>query len=146
MLKRMIACVMLCGILALIVSAACSETPNQIRDQNNAAKHDAAGSSPNTSLQDKSPFELRRGDCITDTFGTITLTESSTQVVACDSILATGRVTNLFTVDADGSYPAEDYFEAQFNLYCDYDATAFYFPTRESWSVGDRTIACVEEF
>jgi hypothetical protein len=86
---------------------------------------------------------LRPGDCIGSTLANDEF--SSIEKVPCTSEGATGLVTSNFKVSLNGTYPGESYFDLQFTLQCDVDATWFLSPTRESWEVGDRTVACVAE-
>jgi hypothetical protein len=91
---------------------------------------------------DTSVFDLREGDCI----GSVKDGYLETvEKMSCDRAEATNRVTNLFTVSVDGSYPSEAYFDEQYVLYCDINAAYYLWPSEDSWAVGDRTIICLED-
>lgn len=124
--------------------AQCTDDTGRIEDQNEAAEHEGPGGYFGAGERDV--FDLRPGDCLTLT-ALLASEIASAEVVPCMSTRAAARVTNLFLVErTSGPYPGDSYFENQWLVGCDLDATTGIVPTQESWSMGDRTIICIEEY
>jgi hypothetical protein len=115
-----------------------------INQQNTAAAGSGSGLS-GVNASERSVFSLRQGDCLSDVPGEGEFDTMS--AVSCSSPLASAEVLSLVLVSVEtAGYPGLPYFEEQFNLYCDADATYFLYPTPASWDEGDRTVTCLQEY
>jgi hypothetical protein len=135
----LIVCLALIGVaLDLFDSGASEKQKDDVAAQNRAAEQGLPALS--TSLGRSSIFELREGDCISDSRSGEVATVSK---VSCSSAEARYRVSRVFVVTGSGSYPGLDYFANQYALRCDASAITAITPTKQSWSIGDRTVVCL---
>lgn len=88
-------------------------------------------------------FDLKRGDCFS-MGGSPQATEHTTVVVAtCDSNRWNHKVLSAITISSSSSgYPQKSFFDSQAER-CPSSSDFFFYPTRESWAEGDRTILCI---
>jgi hypothetical protein len=133
-------------VLAVGSFAACEsmseEQREQIEEQNDAADKSLPPLDSGSDNGERSVFDLREGDCIGSAPDGYIETVAA---VPCSSAGATNRVTKLFMVDVDGPYPGDAYFDEQYYLYCDENATYYLWPSEDSWAAGDRTVICLED-
>jgi hypothetical protein len=134
------------GMLALILTTACTTDKERIAAQNEAARTQTPEA--RSDFGRASVFELRAGDCITEESAMSEGEETeSVEVVRCDDEDAAARVTKLHLIPAgdDAPYPGDEESIALAEEVC---ATAtpytYLTPVRESWVQGDRTITCIE--
>ena len=55
------------------------------------------------------------------------------------------RALNSFTVDDFERFPGEDLFSQRTYKECDRQYTSAFFPTADSWALGDRSVICIQE-
>jgi hypothetical protein len=150
---------LLLAIAALLVLAAVACTKDdaeRIRQANSAAATESAKAistpfDPEQLVGTISVFDLRDGDCFnlegpSPAFLDTLEGEETTEVlfVPCSGDWE-HRVVNSFVVDRDGDLPAIDYFDEIAFAECHRLYDWYLGPTAESWDVGDRTIACIQD-
>jgi hypothetical protein len=89
---------------------------------------------------------LRDGDCFNSpqVLDDMTVEWETIQLVPCNGWCGY-RIIGSFKVSADGEYPGEWYFTGEAARYCDYRYDIFLYPLPETWTLGDRTVQCIEE-
>ncbi|MEX2226269.1 MAG: hypothetical protein WEB52_07470 [Dehalococcoidia bacterium] len=101
-----------------------------------------------------SVFDLRVGDCIAQREGAPSGEDGGVEMVRvapCNHAEVSGAVTELFLVedpvDPESAFPGEAFLEAMADERCDRGKPFTYLiPLAESWSSGDRTIVCVDDY
>ena len=146
--------------IALIAYLGCESDVDRIRATNEAdrASQTKAASTrapaiaaPDTNIEATPPSliaeidasDVREGDCIISRLPEDVEVETF-QIVTCSGDWQF-RVISSFSVEADGSFPGDDYFVQQGFVGCNPRYTYHLIPTKESWEEGDRTINCLQE-
>ena len=137
-------------VLFFALASACTTDTELIREANQAAQEgDGQTSTSGTSSGSVSVFEIRTGDCIVDKEMLELPVNETGQSASLEKVPCSGtswdyKVLKSFTVARSGTFPGSGYFEDQFDT-CPLAADTMIFPTRESWSLGDKTINCLLE-
>jgi hypothetical protein len=149
--------------LTLLFVACGSGDKERIGAQNDAASTRGATSGDGTSRaggesRDEggavriSVFDLRAGDCIAERGEDALLGDiDEVRVAPCNHADVTGAVTDLVLVEdpvnPDSPFPGESYLDELADERCNRGAPFTYLiPLEESWSNGDRTIVCINDY
>lgn len=136
-------------VLALLATA-CETDTQKIKDANEAAGS-SAPSSDTGGPEKISIFDLRTGDCYNEpSLGAIGDDEEveleEVERVPCSSNYQFKIAASMLADDpADGKYPGVPFFDDMAFVGCPDSTTFVFFPTTESWEVGDRVVSCIEE-
>jgi hypothetical protein len=132
------------GVSALGAYQNREEIKDKIKSQN------VAGAAPTVAPfgGTKSVFDLRVGDCFVDSSltgaGDETVDLEKVSVVPCIGNW-TFKVLKLYAVSGSGAYPGDDFFASEADKNCPLEYDVLIFPTKESWSRGDRAITCLDQ-
>lgn len=152
-------------IVAVVAFGACATGDKDRADGQNGASAERDGTVVAGATAEATPerdpggtvqvsvFDLRAGDCIAERGNDAALQGDvdEVRVAPCNHPDVTGAVTILFAVedpvDAQSAFPGEPYLEGLAAERCDRGAPFTYLiPLEESWSNGDRTIVCIDDY
>jgi hypothetical protein len=150
-------------LIPVFLAACASGDKQRIEAQNDAASDRdattvAAATAGATRARDPggavsiSVFDLRTGDCIAERGDEALLGDiDEVRVAPCNHPDVSGAVTDLFLVedpiDPESAFPGEPYLEGVADERCNRGAPFTYLiPLEESWSNGDRTIVCIDDY
>jgi hypothetical protein len=133
------------GIVALL-HVACASTPDDVRGANEAAQTGATAEPGNrtkfgTEFGPISTFDLREGDCfnpsvsVTDPFEVL--------LVPCKDFWEFQVLTHLPVDEAVQEWPGDDYFVQQSEAQCSLTTVLVFYPSEDSWFLGDRSLYCM---
>jgi len=155
--------VLIAVFVAAILAGCASGDKERIDAQNDAASDRdgttvAAATAGATPARDPggavsiSVFDLRAGDCIAERGEDALLGDiGNVRVAPCNHPDVSGAVTELFLVedpvDPESPFPGEPYLDGLADERCNRGAPFTYLiPLQESWSNGDRTIVCIDDY
>ena len=129
-------------IAMVLLLVGCSSPEDQIRQTNVALPSDPTISA--TQLRTSIDYsDLVVGDCINSKLHE-GIEIRNIEITTCNGAWEY-RVLSKFTVDRHGGYPGDDYFLGESIAQCPRQYSFALFPIRDSWWVGDRTVACLQE-
>ena len=88
-------------------------------------------------------IEVAEGDCINSALPE-GISIETVEIVVCSGPWQY-RVLGLFEVDSQDGYPEESFFASRAFENCDRRYSYLLIPLNESWMLGDRTVACLQE-
>ena len=129
-------------IAMVLLIVGCSSPEDQIRQTNAALRsdHTVSATQLRTSIE---IFDLVVGDCINSKINE-GIEIRNIEITTCNGAWEY-LVLSEFAVERNGEYPGEDYFLGESIAQCPRQYSFPIFPIRNSWRVGDRTVACVQE-
>ncbi len=128
-------------LVLVFVFAACDSEAERIREINELV--DAASDEKGTLTAKVDVLNIENGDCIDSTLPE-GISIETVVIVPCVGPWQY-RVLNSFTVEGPDRYPGESFFTQRAYESCDRHFTYILFPLPESWSLGDRTVNCLQE-
>ena len=132
------------GVTAVLVSLVlmgCESDAQRIRETNTAL---TTPTKTSTSLSAEiSYLEIEDGDCINSTLPE-GISIETVVIVPCSETWQY-RALSSFEVTGSNGYPGEDFFSQRARESCDRSYSYILFPPVESWKLGDRRIACLQE-
>ena len=128
-------------LVAMLTLIGCDSEAQRIREINEIV--DAAGEEKTTLGAEVHPVDLEDGDCINSTLS-VGISIETVVIVPCIGPWQY-RALNSFDVIDSGPYPGESFFRRRAHETCERRSTTLLFPLTESWSVGGRTVECLQK-
>ena len=125
----------------MLILVGCDGEAQRIREINDLIE--AAGDEKTTLSAEVDALDIEDGDCINSTLREGVSIETVV-IVPCVGPWQY-RVLSSFNVIDSGRYPGESFFDRRALETCDRRFTYMLLPLAESWSVGDRTVNCLQE-
>ena len=138
---------LLTSILLTSFVLACGGAPDDIREANEASETGATAESGNRTgfgadFGAIPIFDLQVGDCFNSSPNIAELYE--VLLVPCDGFWEF-RVLNRLPLDDLEEWPGEAYFIEQISTRCDPETVSAFYPSEDSWFLGDRSFVCLAE-
>lgn len=135
------------AIVAVVLLGGCSSDAGKIREANaTAAASEGSRVNEDGDQGVISILDVREGDC----FNGISIPEVGTvdfeeiELVPCSGEWDY-RAVSSFTISGHTNWPGEEFMGEEADRRCGRVASIFFFPSQQSWDLGDRVINCVQE-